>query len=192
MSNFKTLFVGIGSAHGDDRAGWEIGDQLRVQIAETVDVRQASTPSQLLDWLEGVDRLIVCDACQARPRSADCPSNDSASVHRWEWPTSQVETLRSADSHSFGLPQVLQLAERLGNLPSQVIVFAIEASSFDAFSELSPEVTAALPDLISGIAGEMSRTDGGRAGSHRPRASRPVGTGPTLQPADADSEASHA
>ncbi|MHC4878449.1 MAG: hydrogenase maturation protease, partial [Planctomycetota bacterium] len=121
-------------------------------VTTGIEVREASTPSHLLDWLAGVDRLVVCDACQARRQSE---GSDSTIIHRWEWPTLQVSMLRSAGSHSFGLPQVLQLAERLGALPRDVIVFGVEGTRFDAFSELSPGVAEAVETVVETIAAEL-------------------------------------
>lgn len=133
----RTLFAGIGSQHGDDRIGWLVADALRERFPSDLEVRQASTPSHLLDWLGGIDRLVVCDACLA-PTVAD--TTNRSRLHRWEWPELDATSLRSASSHAFGLPQVLQLAEKLGNLPTQVIVFGVEGSCFDAFANLSPEL----------------------------------------------------
>ena len=148
MTEQRTLFVGIGSRHGDDQIGWRVADSLRSRVSSGVEVREASTPSHLLDWLDGADRLIVCDACPAR-RRAD--SGEQSILHRWRWPTLQVSMLRSAGSHSFGLPQVLQLAERLGTLPKDVIVFGVEGTRFDAFSEMSPSVGGALETIVETI-----------------------------------------
>lgn len=62
--------------------------------------------------------------------------------------------LRSAGSHSFGLAQVLQLAERLGRLPQEVIVFGVEGRQFDAFASLSPDVGNLIKQLVDKIASE--------------------------------------
>ncbi|MBI1309818.1 hydrogenase maturation protease [bacterium] len=155
MSTRGTLLVGIGSPHGDDQIGWRVADALRSVGFPDVDAREASAPSQLLDWLEGVSRLIVCDACQARRQSMTRSTDAILRVHRWEWPTLQVTMLRSAGSHSFGLPQVLQLAERLGRLPAEVIVFGVEGSQFDAFAEVSPDSVRLLERVTSVIVAEL-------------------------------------
>ena len=154
MTEPRTLIVGIGSPHGDDQIGWRVADAMRSVESPAVEVREASTPSQLLDWLDGVDRLIVCDACQARRRAPVDPASEGAGIHRWRWPTLQVSMLRSADSHSFGLPQVLQLAERLGRLPQEVIVFGIEGRQFDAFASLSPDVELLVGQIAAQITDE--------------------------------------
>jgi hydrogenase maturation protease len=154
MSKLSTLIVGIGSPHGDDQAGWRVVDALRAILSSAIEVREASTPSQLLDWLDCVGRLIICDACQVHRRVRDDSAGATQSVHRWQWPTLQVSMLRSAGSHSFGLPQVLQLAERLGRLPQDVIVFGIEGRQFDAFASLSPNVEELIDKVVEKIADE--------------------------------------
>lgn len=148
----RTLFAGIGSPHGDDRIGWLVADALDKLVPPEIEVRQASTPSHLLDWLEGIDRLIVCDACASAPGTT---STDHG-LHRWKWPTQEVATLRSANSHAFGLPQVLQLAEQLGTLPPVVIVFGVAGECFDAFAELSPRLAAAQDAIVQRIAAEVA------------------------------------
>lgn len=150
MNSPHTLFVGIGSPHGDDRAGWMVAEALREQNLAGVDVRQAATPSQLLDWLGPFDRLVVADAYLA-----DSESPDRTGLQRWNWPTYSVAVLRSANSHAFGLPQVLQLAERLGALPRNVVLFGIAGANFSVFSDLSEKTRTDLQDTVSLIADEL-------------------------------------
>lgn len=150
MISPHTLFVGIGSPHGDDRAGWVVAESLREQNLPGVDVRQAATPSQLLDWLGPFDRLVVADAYLAGSGSPD-----RSGLKRWNWPTYSVAVLRSANSHAFGLPQVLQLAERLGALPRNVVVFGIAGANFSAFGELSKKTRIDLHNTVNLIADEL-------------------------------------
>ena len=59
-----TLVVGIGSPYGDDQAGWIIVQQLRnLHNSTHSTIRQAAAPANVLDWLDKVERLIICDAC---------------------------------------------------------------------------------------------------------------------------------
>ena len=88
----KILVVGLGSAHGDDQAGWLVAEQLLKKVSvlkkvsgtfeasegqveslmressrhlfQHVDVRRAMIPLDVLDWLEGVSILHLCDACE--------------------------------------------------------------------------------------------------------------------------------
>ncbi|MEZ6144307.1 MAG: hydrogenase maturation protease [Planctomycetaceae bacterium] len=151
MTSQRTLIVGIGSPHGDDRIGWLAIDRLRDEVSPEIVIRQASTPSQLFDWIDGFDRVIVCDACEGVDNETLSPI-----VHRWEWPTTEVEHVRSSDSHTFGLPAVLELAEKLGKLPECVIIYGMAGKRFDAFTDISPEVNAGLQNLVEMIACELN------------------------------------
>lgn len=150
----RTLFAGIGSPHGDDQIGWLVADQLRDVARKGVEIKQASTPSHLLDWLNGVDQLVICDAYLARTDGGQAEKD--AVLHRWEWPALQVASLRSAGSHAFGLPQVLELARQLGKLPLTVVVFGVPGTVFDSFAGLSEDLTNRLPLIVKAVAREVS------------------------------------
>ncbi len=113
MSNTRrTLFVGLGSPHGDDQIGWLVADRLAGDdtLPTTVTLKKAVIPLDLLDWLEVIDCLHVCDAFQgAMP----------GELRRWEWnvesdlPTvtkllPEIMRLRCQGSHDFGLAAVLR------------------------------------------------------------------------------------
>ncbi len=150
MTKQRTLVVGIGSPHGDDQVGWVIAEMLRSVLPQQIDVKRAATPSQVLDWLSGTDRLFVCDACEGRLSDAS-----PAICQRWRWPTPLVASVRSSNSHSFGLPGVFQLAEQLGTLPDDVIVYGITGRSFNAFADISPKVGSSLQGVVDRIADEI-------------------------------------
>lgn len=140
MSHSTTLVVGIGSPHGDDQAGWIIADRLAVAAdAARFQVRKAKSPSELLDWLDGVDRLIVCDACRGLGAAGQ--------VRSWQWPDVSLSAPMWSGTHDLSLPAALQLAERLGRLPDTVVVWSVEAANANTLSPLSPQVDAALVDL---------------------------------------------
>lgn len=89
----ETLFVGVGSPHGDDRAGWLVADALSdlfgtdvsTQASGTLNagglpsrkypslaIRKTCIPADLLDWLDGAAKLIICDAlCGAGPANSE-------------------------------------------------------------------------------------------------------------------------
>ncbi len=116
--NDTWLVVGIGSPHGSDRVGWDLADFLEQVLPAPWVVRQARVPTDLFDWIEGCSRLHVLDACPLIQQLGQ--------VHRLEWPDHRILESRTATSHDYDLPQVLQLAQRLGQLPPQVVVWAIE------------------------------------------------------------------
>jgi hydrogenase maturation protease len=136
----KRLLVGLGSPHGDDQIGWRIAESLTGVDNVDERVRTAATPADLLDWLEGIDRLIVIDACQ----------NDGApgAIHRWRWP--DAPAIRHAtSSHDLGLIEVLNIASRLGQLPALVEVFGIEIVQAGPGAPISPALENVLPRLVA-------------------------------------------
>jgi len=152
----RTLLVGIGSPHGDDRAGWVVADALAGNVARNDElpanpsvarVRKVSTPVDLLDWLDGIQRLIVCDAVSG----VGAPGT----LHRWQWPDARLSQVRSAGSHDFGVAAALELAARIGRLPADVVVWGVEGAMVRPIDRLSPAVEKALPELIRQVQGEL-------------------------------------
>lgn len=143
-----TLIVGLGSSHGDDRSGWLLVEILAAEGLGPWQVKRASHPHQLLDWLEGVDRLIVADACQ--------PAGSPGTLRRWSWPSPEILRLRSAGTHDFDLATVLELAECLGGLPAEVTIWSIEAASCQPNSPLSEAVESRIPELARQIKSTLS------------------------------------
>jgi hydrogenase maturation protease len=142
-----TLLVGLGSSHGDDAIGWRIADRIASAALPGVCVRRAGTPLDLLDWLAGFDSLMVCDACE---------SLDAAgTVYDWRWPNVAIEPRSGLGSHDFGLVPVLQLAERLGRLPSDVRIYAVAGRRFQPGETLSPALEAALPAIVGRVMGDL-------------------------------------
>ena len=150
----RTLLVGIGSPHGDDRAGWLVAEALaecsaRMHAAHAAafQVCKASTPLDLFDWLDDMRRLIVCDAA--------CGAGAPGTLHRWHWPDERIGQVRPAGSHDFGLAAALELADRLGRLPAEVVVWGIERGPALPGDRISPAVEKALPELIERVQAEI-------------------------------------
>jgi hydrogenase maturation protease len=118
-AKFATLVVGVGSAHGDDQFGWLVAKHLASSSADGgAVVRSARSPAELLDWLEGFERLIVCDACQGL--------GSPGAIHSWSWPDVPRRALRTAGTHDLGLAAVLELAQQLGLLPAETLLWCVE------------------------------------------------------------------
>lgn len=148
MSSQHTLVVGIGSPYGDDQVGWLVADRLASRVVRNrTEVRRAASPTDVLDWLQDVERLVICDACRGLRHVGE--------VRRWNWPTPDIPAIAWSGTHDLSLPGVLALAERLARLPRQVIVWAIEAAPSCAAETLSADVSAAIPELVNRIACEL-------------------------------------
>ena len=90
--------------------------------------------------MDDCDVLIVIDACDA--------GGLPGSLLVREWPA-VMETGRSASTHGLGLDETLRLAERLGKLSPRVLLFGVQACRCEPSDDLSPEVTGALPVILS-------------------------------------------
>src|SRR5262245_40512606 len=130
------LIVGIGSHHGDDQVGWRVAEELERNLPPAAAVRLASTPADLLNWLDGIDLLLVCDGC----RGSGAPGH----ARRWSWPNIVEERLTWSGTHNLGLIETLSLAERLGHLPFHVAVWTVEMKDTGIRGSMSAEVAAAV------------------------------------------------
>jgi hydrogenase maturation protease len=149
--------VGIGSPHGDDRAGWLVAERLATEAgwnpSTVVEVTSAGDPLRLVGLLEGCRRLIVVDACRSgRP---------AGTVVRTTW--GEVKRgLAGApggdagpSSHGLGVAEALGLAEALGRVPDPDAVGLVgievgdepgdDAGGFTPVSEPSAAVRDAIP-----------------------------------------------
>jgi len=147
MTSPRTLLVGIGSSHGDDRVGWLLAQQVAAQLPGDLDVRCAGAPAELLGWLDGRDALIVCDAVVADGTPGECRA--------WDWPAEEIRQARFTGSHDLSLAAVLALAGELGRLPARVRVWAITIESAEPCGPLSPAVAAAVPRVAKQICGAL-------------------------------------
>ncbi len=152
--------VGIGSFHGDDRAGWEVIDRLSLRLGghSQVAFHKAAVPHDVLDWLHPQLRLHLVDACAAdvpgvqrleilRPSSGhgSCGPEtsgdwDAANDQAWKLDDFQLlhrlAALRSRSTHQFDLLSTLELAGALGRLPPSFTLWTIAIDSAQQNAEI--------------------------------------------------------
>ena len=143
MPVHSTLFVGLGSSHGDDRVGWMVADALELRAIPQTTVRRAAAPLDILDWLEGVDCLALCDACQG--------IGAVGTWRRWPAPLVDIPVGRARHSHDLGLPAALQLGARLGPLPRSVVLWSVEIRQTEPDKPVSTQVAVAVPAVVDDI-----------------------------------------
>lgn len=149
-----TLLVGLGSPYGDDQLGWRLVEEIGKLCRQPLSVQRAHSALQLFDWLGGVQRLVVCDACQG--------IGAVGTWRRWRWPSDDLKPLRAQGSHDLGLAAVLALAETLGQLPGNVSIWAIEGlpaagAGLPPDGALSLEVEQAISRVAALVIEELSR-----------------------------------
>jgi hydrogenase maturation protease len=149
-SEYPIRVVGCGSPHGDDALGWEIIRLLRHEdLPAEVELHAAEGGHQILDVIDGQGTLVLVDAMA----SVTAPGT----VHRYVWPDLPVESLRPGTTHHLRPAEALRLAAALGLLPPRVIVWGIEAESFEAQTDLSTAIAIAVPELVRRITEELNR-----------------------------------
>jgi hydrogenase maturation protease len=149
----KTLVIGLGNPLlKDDSVGLRVIQRLREELADGPQVELAEDywgGLRLMERMIGYERAIVIDAIS----TGDPPGT----IHRLS--TTDIPTQRSASAHDVNLPTALELGRRAGAaLPADedITLFGIEAADVLSFDEsLTPEVAAAIPEMIKIILDEL-------------------------------------
>ena len=166
-----TLVVGIGSGHGDDSIGWRVAEALLTRWPGRLRVGIPSTPIGLIDRLDGVERLFVCDAFVCE-EDMDEAAGDSAGkieaidggrcglVRRWRWPDAAIGQTSFCGTHDLSLVAVLRLAESIRALPAEVHVIGIGIRAGDGGDQrlvdgLSPRLAAVFGKIVCEVMAEI-------------------------------------
>ena len=117
------MVIGLGSPFGDDRAGWAVAERLAALPAvATRDVQVAlcrSPGSELPGLLAAAEVAILVDAVRYR--------GAPGTVYRWSRPEPSLFGEARLSSHGLGLRAGLELAQALGDLPREWLLYGIEA-----------------------------------------------------------------
>ena len=144
----RSWVVGLATAFGEDRVGWEVVAGLRGALTTNALVTVTSDPLAVVDAPLGCRLLVVIDAC----RGAGPPG----SIHRFEWPDPRLVASGTASSHGIGLAAALHLAGTLGRLPPRVVVLAVEGDAGEPGQGLSAAVEAVLPEVVARVRAELA------------------------------------
>ncbi len=139
-----TLIAGVGSPHGGDAAGWRAVELLRARDL-SARLLTVGAPVMLVGELEGIERLVVIDACRSGGRPGE--------VRRLHWPDGLVDGLGVGSTHGLGVVEALRLAETLGRLPPSVELYAIEVGDCMPGGAIEPAVARAAREVAEAILG---------------------------------------
>lgn len=146
----KLLVIGVGNTYrGDDAAGMLTVRLLKdMGLDSSMVVEQSGEGAALMETWKGAETVIVIDAI-----SSGRPAGE---IHRLD-PTLRPlpAQIFHSSTHAFSLPDAIELARALNELPPRLLVFGIEGQSFQAGAELSPEVSAALPNAAKLVLKEI-------------------------------------
>jgi hydrogenase maturation protease len=146
-----TLVIGIGNTdRGDDAAGIEVARRVQARGRQDTEVRECGggASSLLESWRER-GRVILVDAASGAGRTAGTVQRYEA--HRKPLPAGWLH----ASTHSWGVAEAIEIARSLGQLPAEVVVYAIEGQSFEPGAPLSAPVRTALERVEKWIVREL-------------------------------------
>jgi len=142
--------VGVGNPwRGDDGAGLAVAERLEGRLPSGVVVlRREGEPTGLIDAWDGAEAVWLVDAV----RSGAAPG----AVHRLDGSVDPLPAeLFRGSTHHLGVPDAVELARAVGRLPGRVVVFGIEAESFETGNALSPAVANAVEEVAERVVGEV-------------------------------------
>ena len=128
---------------GDDGVSFHAARLLRDEFAASADVIETGEAGlALLDHLEGYERALILDAVA----TGRCPPG---TIHYWG--AEDFKQVLAPSPHCAGLPQLLELAKRVGlSFPQELRVIAMEVHDPTVFREaLTPQAREALPAFVA-------------------------------------------
>jgi hydrogenase maturation protease len=152
METIKIIGLGNGFA-GDDAIGNIVARQLLPYQTPFISIMEGALSGlNLLEEMEGVDKLILIDAVSSQSETGTIYRltipRDLNAVEQLTWGSSTSST------HTFGLGEALTLATTLELLPQQVILYGIELGHIQQGGPLSPRMAQSIPFLIVRIVKE--------------------------------------
>lgn len=134
--------IGLGSPFGDDRVGWRVIELLEDRLPKEVDLVALDRPgAALINWMQGVDHLLLVDALSS--------GANPGSVVRLDPMELGTESGRLT-SHELALSETLRLASSLGCLPARMEIYGIELCGYtdEGLSTAAEAAAAELTSLI--------------------------------------------
>lgn len=138
-----TLVIGVGNAYRhDDAVGLIIAQHLKQQNVEGLSVLEESgSGAALIELWKEADSVILIDAAHS--------GVEPGTIHRLDARTQSLSSrIFRCSTHGLGIPEAIELARALNQLPGQCVVYGIEGRSFTIGVGLSPEVERAAEEVV--------------------------------------------
>jgi hydrogenase maturation protease len=149
----KAVVIALGNAsRGDDGAGPAVADLLKANPTVADLVREPRDAMGMVAAWQGMTMAVVVDAAQ----SGSAPGT----VHRVEHADGIVpKDAGRTSSHGLGLAEALALGAALDRLPDRMVVYGIEAASFDPEAALTPDVAASVPVVAARVVADLETAE---------------------------------
>ena len=147
----RTLILGVGNLIlSDDGVGIHAVRLLqeKVKVNDTITIIDGGTCGlDLLQYLVGIDRLIVLDAAK--------PDQSPGKITRITGEKVPAYLSIKTSPHEIGLPELLFAAKLSDIYPKEVVIYCVEAHSLETGIELSPLVERQVENLIQQVQAEI-------------------------------------
>ena len=147
------LVLGLGNTiMSDDGFGVRAVESLSSRYRFQGDVRLLDGGTlglDLLPHLEGVGQLLIIDALEMNATPG--------TVFRLEGESVPRAFASKLSVHQMGVQDLLAVAELMGHLPKELVVWGIQPENIEMGTELTPTVAAALEPVLAGVLEELRR-----------------------------------
>lgn len=150
----KTLIIGIGNEYrGDDGVGRHVARRLAELSSPDVEIQESSGESfSLMELWANAQKVILIDAVQS--------GAEPGTVQRFDAGEQALPTefVQQCSTHALSLPEAIELARSLQQLPPEVVLYGIEGLSFEHGNTLTPTVARAADEAVRRIHSEVSQS----------------------------------
>jgi hydrogenase maturation protease len=146
----QLLIIGVGNPYrGDDAAGLQVLHQLLdMGVDASYLLEHSGEGVSLMEAWKGRATVILIDAVSS--------GSPPGTILRLDAFTNPLPAqLFQSSTHTFSLPQAIEMSRALDELPRCLLIFGIEGRDFQAGTELSSEVSAAVPKLAREVLNEI-------------------------------------
>jgi hydrogenase maturation protease len=147
----KVVVIALGNRYrGDDGVGPHLAARLGDLPAGCAVLEGVEDSMTMVNAWTGARLAVVLDAA-----ASGAPPG---TLRRFEAGESPLpKELARCSSHGLGLCEAMALGRAIGRMPSRLVVYAVEARSFEPGAALSPEVAMQAERVAPRIAAEIAR-----------------------------------
>ncbi len=154
MSDKKIKVLGCGNTlMGDDGVGIRVIERLQeMKLPENVEVIDAGVGGlSILSWIEDADKAVIVDAVQ----TGNEPPGTVYEFTDKELPPSNMFML---SLHDLNLVDTINMGRVVQKMPDEIVIIGVEVKRVAEFTKgLTPEVEAALPEVIGLVLKEINK-----------------------------------
>lgn len=142
----EIAIVGIGNPfRGDDGAGWAVIDALEKRVDAKIKLSKTKGDmGDLLDYFANFRAVFLVDACKS-----------DASPGTWQRLDALSDTLPNeraqTSTHGFSINEAISLGKALDQLPSKLIIYAVNGDLYNIGGKLSLAVAQSIGPIVESI-----------------------------------------